>query len=35
LVTDQQPKNVLSISVATWNFLFILFLTHGDIYFTS
>jgi hypothetical protein len=23
LVTDQQPKNVLPISVATWNFLFI------------
>jgi hypothetical protein len=24
-VTDQQPKNVLPISVATWNFLFIVF----------
>jgi hypothetical protein len=23
-VTDQQPKNVLPISVATWNFLFII-----------
>jgi hypothetical protein len=27
-LTDQQPKNVLPISVATWNFLFILYLHH-------
>jgi uncharacterized membrane protein len=27
-VTDQQPKNVFPISVATWNFLFILIFDH-------